>query len=62
MLKKDTKVIYVLDMFHILETMMGHERIGNFTVEEALKFMEDTAALLNGKLTPSQYKRAWKLK
>jgi len=60
--KEDTKVIHVLDMFHVLETMMGHERIGSFTVEEALKFMEDTAALVNGKITPKQYKNNWNLR
>ncbi len=62
MVKEDTKVFYVLDIFHILETMMGHERISNFTVEEALKFMNDTSALLNGEMTPTQYKKTWKLK
>jgi len=60
--KGDAKVVYVLDVFHILETMMGHERISSFTVEQALKFMDDTAALLNGTMTPNQYKKTWKLK
>jgi len=49
-------------MFHLFETMLGHDRIESFTVEEALKFKDDTVALLKGKLTPSQYKKAWKLK
>jgi len=57
----DTKVIYVLDIFHIMETILGHERISNFTVEEALKLVQDTAALLEGNVTASQYKRTWNL-
>jgi len=62
MVKKDVKVIYVLDIFHIIETIIGHERVGGFTVEEALKFMQDTGALLEGKVTASEYKKAWNLK
>ncbi len=62
MAKKDGKVVYVLDIFHIMETMMGHERISSFTVEEALRFVQDTAALLQGEVTASQYKQNWNLK
>ena len=62
MVDKETKVVYVLDMFHLFETMIGHERISSFTVEEALKFKADTEDLLNGKITSSQYKKIWQLK
>jgi len=57
----DTKVIYVLDIFHIMETILGHERVSSFTVEEALKLVQDTAALLEGKVTAGQYKKTWNL-
>jgi len=60
--RKETRVVYVLDIFHIMETIIGHERISRFTVEEALKFVQDTTALLEGKLTANQYRQAWNLK
>jgi hypothetical protein len=62
MAKETVEVTYVLDMFHLFETMLGHERIENLTVEEALKFKDDTMALLKGKMAPSQFKKTWKLK
>jgi len=55
MAEKDAQVVYVIDIFHMIETMMGHERISAFTVEEALKFVQDTAALLEGRMTAGQY-------
>jgi len=58
---EEAKVIYVLDIFHLMETILGHERISSFTVEEALKLVQDTAALLEGKVTATQYKRTWNL-
>jgi len=42
--------------------MIGTERIRKMTVEEALKLKDDTVALLEGRLPPDQYKKAWKLK
>jgi len=38
--------------------MMGDREIGDFMVEEEPNFIEDAAALLNGKMTLSQYKKA----
>ena len=61
MTNEEAKVIYVLDIFHLVETILGHERISSFTVEEALKLVQDTAALLEGKVTASQYKKTWNL-
>ena len=57
----ETKVCLVLDIFHLFETMIGTERIRKMTVEEALKLKDDTVALLEGRLSPDQYKKAWKL-
>ena len=56
------RVFLVLDMFHLFETMIGTERIRKMTVEEALKLKDDTVALLEGRLSPDQYKKAWNLK
>jgi len=56
------KVQLVLDMFHLLETMIGNERIQEMTLEEALKLKDDTICLLEGRMTPSEYKKIWKLK
>jgi len=58
----EAKVSLVLDMFHLFETMIGTERIRKMTVEEALKLKDDTIALLEGRLSPDQYKKAWNLK
>jgi len=58
----EAKVSLVLDMFHLFETMIGNERIRKMTVEEALKLKDDTVALLEGRLSPDQYKKVWKLK
>ena len=59
---EEVKTVFVLDMLHVIETMMGNERIRNFTVEEALKLVKDTKCLVEGKMDPSEYKRIWNLK
>jgi hypothetical protein len=59
---EEVKTVFVLDMFHIVETMIGHERLSNLTVEEALRLVRDTKCLVEGKMGPSEYKRIWNLK
>lgn len=56
------KVQLVLDMFHVIETMIGKERIQEMTLEEALKLKDDTVSLLEGLMSPLEYKKIWKLK
>lgn len=56
------KVQLVLDMFHLIETMIGEERIQEMTLEEALKLKDDTTSLLEGLMSPLEYKKIWKLK
>jgi hypothetical protein len=46
------KIQLVLDMFHLLETMIGKERIREMTLEEALKLKDDTISLLEGPISP----------
>ena len=56
------KVQLVLDMFHLLETMIGNERIREMTLEEALKLKDNTISLLEGHMSPIEYKKIWKIK
>lgn len=56
------EVQLVLDMFHVIETMIGKERIQEMTLEEALKLKDDTVSLLEGLMSPLEYKKIWKLK
>jgi hypothetical protein len=49
-------------MFHLLETMIGNDRIREMTLEEALKLKDDTISLLEGRMSPTEYKKIWKLK
>ena len=59
---EEVKTVFVLDMFHIVETMIGHERLSNLTVEEALELVMDTKKLVEGKMEPNEYKKIWNLK
>ncbi len=55
------KVVYVLDLLHLIEKKLGDERIKNMTIEQILELRDDTLALIEKEITPRDFERRWKI-
>lgn len=59
--KKEGKVVYVLDLFHLLETKFGHDRVENMSLEKIMELKDDTALLIKGKISPKDFETKWEI-
>ena len=61
MKEKESKVVYVLDLFHLIEKKMGDERIQNMSVGEILELRDDTVSLIEGDMSTTDFEKKWKI-
>ena len=60
MKEKEDKVVYVLDLFHLIEKKMGDERIQGMSLTEILELRDDTVSLIEGNISVSEFEK-WKI-
>ena len=61
MKEKEDKVVYVLDLFHLIEKKMGDERIQGMSLTEILELRDDTVSLIEGNISVSEFEKKWKI-
>ena len=61
MKEKEDKVVYVLDLFHLIEKKMGDERIQGMSLTEILELRDNAVSLIEGNISVSEFEKKWKI-